>query len=592
MACAALLLGLAPWLAAATRPDGLPPVVGPKAADDVQDFVYLGETAPVLLRLHLQNDGKSFRAAWDDFIGYLFKQLDTNNDSFLDRAEAERAPAPVLLFNSAFFGAPGDINFANLDANRDGKVTKEELAQFYRANGGAPFQLQVGPGQAQYVQLGGRAMTQNQDNQSEALTEALFGLLDANKDGKLSREELAAAPAVLLKLDEDDDEMISIQELLPNYNPFNRQAVAFQTGGTIVRQPPSPFVMINPGESSANLARQLQTRYGAKGGQGKSRKLTRKDLGLDEATFNQLDADGDGELDAEELARYGRRTADVELTVRVGKRNSQDKAVDLSARPLALPGSRLHKKDEAAVLDLGNTRLELRAGGGGQGYEIAVNYREAYKAQFKAADKDNNGYLDENEARQSPVFRGLFKAMDRDRDGKVFEKEMLAYLDEVQDLQRRAKAACVTLAVSDQGRGLFDLLDTNRDGRLGVREMWNAVKLLDTLDRDGKGSFGRGDIPRSYQLNVGQGTAGLNQARNRVIVATPYGAMAQPPPQPTAGPLWFRKMDRNRDGDVSRREFLGTDEEFRRLDADGDGLISAEEAARADAQRRQEKKQK
>ena len=41
-------------------------------------------------------------------------------------------------------------------------------------------------------------------------------------------------------------------------------------------------------------------------------------------------------------------------------------------------------------------------------------------------------------------------------------------------------------------------------------------------------------------------------------------------------------MDRNRDGDVSRREFLGTDEEFRRIDTDGDGLISALEAQRAD----------
>jgi hypothetical protein len=39
-------------------------------------------------------------------------------------------------------------------------------------------------------------------------------------------------------------------------------------------------------------------------------------------------------------------------------------------------------------------------------------------------------------------------------------------------------------------------------------------------------------------------------------------------------------MDRNRDGDVSRREFLGPRAAFERLDADGDGLITAEEAAK------------
>ena len=54
------------------------------------------------------------------------------------------------------------------------------------------------------------------------------------------------------------------------------------------------------------------------------------------------------------------------------------------------------------------------------------------------------------------------------------------------------------------------------------------------------------------------------------------------PPQ-TAGPMWFRKMDRNRDGDVSRREFLGSDELFKKIDLDGDGLISVEEAEKADA---------
>jgi hypothetical protein len=38
-------------------------------------------------------------------------------------------------------------------------------------------------------------------------------------------------------------------------------------------------------------------------------------------------------------------------------------------------------------------------------------------------------------------------------------------------------------------------------------------------------------------------------------------------------------MDRNGDGFVSRREFIGTRAAFDRLDRDRDGLISPEEAA-------------
>jgi hypothetical protein len=41
-------------------------------------------------------------------------------------------------------------------------------------------------------------------------------------------------------------------------------------------------------------------------------------------------------------------------------------------------------------------------------------------------------------------------------------------------------------------------------------------------------------------------------------------------------------MDKNGDGDVSPREFLGTPEDFRRIDTNGDGLIDPEEAEAAD----------
>jgi hypothetical protein len=40
-------------------------------------------------------------------------------------------------------------------------------------------------------------------------------------------------------------------------------------------------------------------------------------------------------------------------------------------------------------------------------------------------------------------------------------------------------------------------------------------------------------------------------------------------------------MDRNHDGDVSRREFLGTREQFDRLDRDQDGLLGPDEAEAA-----------
>ncbi len=70
----------------------------------------------------------------------------------------------------------------------------------------------------------------------------------------------------------------------------------------------------------ADLVKALQERYGPKSNKPEEKKLTRADLGLDEATFRQLDTNGDGVLDSKELAGFVKLPPDVELIVRLGER--------------------------------------------------------------------------------------------------------------------------------------------------------------------------------------------------------------------------------------------------------------------------------
>ena len=131
--------------------------------------------------------------------------------------------------------------------------------------------------------------------------------------------------------------------------------------------------------------------------------------------------------------------------------------------------------------------------------------QQQIEVQLRAADTDNNGFIDEKEAEKNRAFKSIFKAVDLNGDGKVSEKEITGYLDGLRDLQARATAACASLIWSDHSRGLFDLLDADGDSRLSRRELRGAARLPAELGRTGP--LAKADIAKSYQATVRRGPA-------------------------------------------------------------------------------------
>jgi Ca2+-binding EF-hand superfamily protein len=246
----------------------------------------------------------------------------------------------------------------------------------------------------------------------------------------------------------------------------------------------------------------------------------------------------------------------------LGKPNASQPPIELAKDPqglLAKPaGTGRPTPRGSLLLDLEDVEVEFRAS------DAIQDAADFFDQQFKNSDGDKNGYLERKEVEQTFLLQ-YFDVADRDGDGKLYEKEMKAFTD----LQSDAVGSRVLLSASDGGRALFEMLDSNHDQFLSVRELRNGRLWLKNRDRNGDGLISLNELPRRYQLSIGRG-----QLQNR------RGFFNQAQPGVAAANLtWFQKMDRNHDGDISLREFLGSLEDFQRFDVDHDGLIDSKEAA-------------
>ncbi len=496
----------------------------------VRDVFLLLDKGPVHLRLKITIGGKSPQAVRRDYLARLFRALDTDGDGKLTRAEFERSP----------------LNTSRRGPNSQ-PLSPKEAAEIVPASKLTEALERVA----------GDTLTFRQDNTAGKTDKIVFDALDTNGDGVLSEEEILAAPNVLLALDQDDDDCITIDE-------FNAPANAMMP--VPVRMAPERSIaaastLLMDGTGPLFVPRLIR-RYDRNG----DGKLSQKEIGISPELFRTLDTDGDGKLSAEELKAFYKQPPDLEAVLEL-----EPPAGQLPRLQLA-PGSNARStRPDVALFNLGDLDLALAV----RSFDPVGAALADARQQFNRLDVDQNGYLDREELKDNVRFqRGLFEAIDTDGDDKIFWPEMEAYV------RSRAEAAATRcdMVLYDLGHGFFEALDRNHDGRIGLREIRAAPTTLRTLLKAGSAGLKATDPPRRLHLEVVRGTFQL-------FGTGPTGESTVPrmvvQPRVPVGPIWFQRMDRNQDGDVSWKEFLGPRHVFEELDTDHDGLIDPMEAEKA-----------
>ncbi len=522
-------------------------------AAEIQDLVYLATRRPVFIRLRIRVRGEGFRHLRNRYAERLFKSLDEDSDGVLKEAEISNIPpAEQLLPPRASDDPLPTIDLDPVDADSDGIVTRKELSAYVRQASGPPFQ----------VKLASRKLAEELD---------VFKVIDTNSDGTLDRREIQSAGPAILKFDANDDEILAESELSTARRFQSLVTSAPNTAAKMLTR----IVAVEEATDEAlnelfdRIVGQYDRPQFSSKDNGKAAspepRLDAGELRVLPERFARWDTSGDGLLDRDEGRDLLRNPIpDLELAISLGDKFSAANSkqgqtpadtVNFSADPRHPSGYRVSIDDD---------RFDLLIGGN---HSPPANIRDKFVDRFETADADKNDYLDTQEARRMGIVPLAFSAVDHNGDGMIRQQELLSYVE----LESLLFSSRVVLLLSRNAASILERVDANADAKLGLRELRQAPERILAWDTDGDGRITPEEKPESSRLILQNGeTLLFRQDSQR---RQPRRAN-----QPAAGSGWFEMMDRNRDGDVSRREFLAPIETFHRLDTNADGLLSATEA--------------
>ena len=459
--------------------------------------------------------------------GMLLQRFDSDQDGKLSATEAALLPSGAKASGQAL----GE-QWKTLDRSpTDDCLSLDELTSYVNEQLGPAFQMSTKPPRlAQSVELAER--------------------MDLDHDAAISAAELLSGISVLRRSDLDDDEAVSVGELQPK--PRRAGLVRPTTAEAIQ----APIIPVDR-EEDVRVAVERVLKTHGQDGREQSVALTR--IQTPDGKPETYDVDGDGRLNAAELTNWVQAKKPV-VTIVATLGQGRPSAVQVQQGANSQTGPKVSLTVGGAAVDVTamNNRTEQ------------TDSAKLYRLRFLMSDRDKNGYVDEMEY-GSLQLPAPFKDVDANGDGMLFREELTPFVD----FDAIAVQARIEMMVADEGKTLFELLDGNTDRRLTSREIREGFTRLASVDRNHDGRVAQSELESRFKLTFSFG-------RNQMF--TPNANPQNTPVTPrlrsqSSGPIWYRRMDRNLDGDITWREFLGSRQQFTKLDQNGDQMIDLNEAS-------------